>query len=152
MTHGLSKGIWCHVWLHFFFLCLQITKSVIMSHTTWAVSLVIADGHLTFHRGLSGSVWVNHKCRKINSWNHIKMVGCWSISFHCSKFHPNLYEDTGYKSILTIWSWWCREFYILWPEACIWCRNDSEELIKGENVLANRGECYTSPVHISINP
>ena len=61
MTHGLSKDIQCHVW-PYSFLCLHITRSDIMPHKKWAVSLVIADGHLIFLTGLCKVcryVWVN---------------------------------------------------------------------------------------------
>ena len=51
---GPSKNIWCHV-LPYSFLCMQITRSDIMPHVKWAVSLVITDGYLIFPMGL---VWV----------------------------------------------------------------------------------------------
>ena len=38
---------------------LTITGSNIRLQAIWAVSLVIADGHLIFLRGMSGYVWVN---------------------------------------------------------------------------------------------
>ena len=60
MTPGHSKSIRCHtsIW-PYSFLCLQITRSDIRSHLKGAVSLVIADGHLIFLRGLCGYVWFN---------------------------------------------------------------------------------------------
>ena len=58
MTPGLTKDIWCHVW-PYSFLCLQITRSDTRPHAKWAVSLVIADGHLIFLSGFCWYVWVN---------------------------------------------------------------------------------------------
>ena len=44
---------------HTLFLCVQITRSDIRTRVKWAVSLVIADGHLIFLRGLCGYAWAN---------------------------------------------------------------------------------------------
>ena len=44
MTCGLSKDIRDHVWTQSF-LWLQITREDIKEQVTWAVNLVIADGH-----------------------------------------------------------------------------------------------------------
>ena len=52
------KDIWCHVW-SYSFLCVQILSSDIRLHVKWAVSLVIADGHLIFLRAVCGCAWVN---------------------------------------------------------------------------------------------
>ena len=50
------QDIRCHVWPDSFN-CLQITRSDIRPHVKWAVSIVIADGHLVFLRSLCGYGW-----------------------------------------------------------------------------------------------
>ena len=46
LTNNLSEDIFIQVWLYSFAM-LQITRSKIIPHITWADSLVIADGQLS---------------------------------------------------------------------------------------------------------
>ena len=53
-----NMDIRCHIW-PCFFSCLQITKSDLRPYIKWAISLVIAAGHLILLKGLCGYAWVN---------------------------------------------------------------------------------------------
>ena len=82
MTPGLSRDIWWHVRPHSF--CLQITTPDIRPHAKWAVSLVVADGHLNLLHTValykdrrlldSGSIHKDYRANLI----HYQKIYLWS--------------------------------------------------------------------------
>ena len=97
MTPGLSKDIPCHAW-PYTFLRLQIIRLDIRKYVKQAVSLVIADGHLVFLRGLCGHVWVNILTLPPWRWNANQKWG------HFQKPLKTSQQETFYAWTSFSWS------------------------------------------------
>ena len=93
------------------FQCLQIARADIRSHKKSAVSLVIADGHLIFFRGLCGYVWVN--ILTLSSWGYKELrfnSQCWSYLEVLGKLlFPYIYCLCSPAAVRT----WRNERYLL---------------------------------------